>query len=82
MNMHRCNFCGSTNFSARRIEYLYSHDGKYLLAPNTPAEICERCGREFYDAAVVKEIERRFVAIHAHTEEPDAVLQIPSKAFA
>jgi len=35
-----CNFCGSSNTEQRRIDYLYSHQGKYLLVPNTPVEIC------------------------------------------
>jgi hypothetical protein len=37
---------------------------------------------EFFAADVVKEIERRFFAIHDHSEQPDAMLQIPSKSFA
>ena len=82
MNMSRCNYCGGTGFSARRVEYFYAHGGKYLLAPNTPAEVCDCCGMEFYDAVVVKEIERRFFAIRAKTEKPDEVLQVPMKAFA
>ena len=27
------------SFEQRRIEYLYSHGGKYLLVPNTPVEV-------------------------------------------
>ena len=44
----------------RKINYLYSHQGEYLLVPNTPVEICRDCGMIYYDAAVLKEIERRF----------------------
>jgi YgiT-type zinc finger domain-containing protein len=81
MKMTRCNLCGGTRFSPRRVNYLHSNNGKYLPAPNTPAEVCDGCGMEFYDADVVKEIERRFFAIHSNTETPDEVLPIPSKAF-
>lgn len=35
-----CNFCGNGQYEERRIEYLCSHKGKYLLVPNTPVEIC------------------------------------------
>lgn len=78
----RCNFCGSDLYEERRIEYLYSHEGKYLLVPNTPVEVCLNCGMVYYDAAVLKEIERRFFAIHSKTEEPDRYLEVPTKAFA
>jgi len=59
-----CNFCGSDRHEERRIEYLYSHEGKYLLVPNTPVEVCLNCGMVYYDAVVLKEIERQFFAIH------------------
>ena len=60
----RCNTCGSNRYEERKINYLYSHQGKYLLVPNTPVEICLDCGTIYYDAALMKEIERRFFAIH------------------
>ena len=81
MKMAQCPHCGGSRFEEKRVNYLYSHGGKYLLMPNTPAEVCETCGAEFYPANVVKEIERRFFAIHAKEESPDQILQIPSKAF-
>jgi YgiT-type zinc finger domain-containing protein len=59
-----CNFCGSNKFITRRIEYLYSHDGEYLIVPNTPAEVCVSCGMVYYEATVLKEIERKFFAIY------------------
>jgi YgiT-type zinc finger domain-containing protein len=56
----QCNLCGSESYEERRIEYLYSHKGKYLLVSNTPVEVCLNFGMIYYDAAVLKEIERRF----------------------
>jgi YgiT-type zinc finger domain-containing protein len=53
-----CNTCGSDRYEERRIKYLYSHAGKYLLVPNTPVEICLNCGAIYYAAPVLKEIER------------------------
>lgn len=77
----QCNFCGSDRHEERRIEYLYSHEGKYLLVPNTPVEVCLDCGMIYYDAAVLKEIERRFLAIHKKAEEPDRYIEVPEKAY-
>ena len=77
----RCNFCGSDRHEERRIEYLYSHQGEHLLVPNTPAEVCLNCGTVYYDAAVLKEIERRFFAIRNKSEEPDRYINMPEKSF-
>ena len=77
----KCNFCGSARHEQRRIEYLYSHEGEYLLVPDTPVEICLDCGMIYYDAAVLKEIERRFLAIRDKQEEPDRYIDVPAKAY-
>jgi YgiT-type zinc finger domain-containing protein len=82
MSEARCNFCGSARHEERRIEYLYSHKGEYLLVPNTPVEICLDCGMVYYEAAVLKEIEARFFAIRDKTEAPDRYIEVPAKAFA
>jgi len=81
MKKIQCNFCGSNRYEERRIEYLYSHKGKYLLVPNTPVEVCLNCGMVYYDAAVLKEIERRFFAIQSKAEEPDNYIEMPEKAY-
>jgi YgiT-type zinc finger domain-containing protein len=78
----RCNFCGSEQFESRRIEYLYSYKGQYLLVPNTPVEICANCGMVYYEVAVLKEIERRFWAIQADGEEADRYIQMPAVSYA
>lgn len=77
----QCNFCGGNAFEERRIEYLYSYKGKYLLVPNTPVEICINCGMVYYEAAVLKEIERRFFAIEKNTEAPDHYIQMPTASY-
>ena len=82
MRKARCNSCGSDRYEERRIDYLYSHKGKYLLVPNTPVEVCLNCGMVYYAAAVLKEIERRFFAIQRQTEEPDRYIRMPAKAYA
>ena len=82
MNGVRCNFCGSDTYEERRIEYLYSYAGKYLIVPNTPVEVCLNCSTVYYPAGVLKEIERRFFAIERKEEEPDRYIEVPEKAYA
>lgn len=77
----KCNFCGSEPFEERRIDYLYSYKGDYLLVPNTPVEVCLECGMVYYEAAVLKEIERRFFAIKQNKEQPDTYIQMPTAAY-
>ena len=77
----RCSYCGSERYEQRTVEYLYSYHGDYLLVPNTPVEICLGCGMIYYDAAVLKEIERRFFAIRGKTEKPDRYVRIPEVAY-
>ena len=81
MKKAKCNFCESEHCEDRRIDYLYSHQGQYLLVPNTPVEVCLHCGMMYYDAAVLKEIERCFFAIQEKKEEPDQYIEMPTKAF-
>lgn len=81
MRQVTCNFCGSGQYEERKTEYLYSYAGKYLLVPNTPVEVCSNCGMVYYEATVLKEIERRFFAIDKKTEEPDRYIEIPEKAY-
>ena len=87
MKQIQCNFCASNRYEKRQIEYLYihkglySHKGNYLLVPNTPVEICLDCGMVYYDAATLKEIERRFFAIQDNVEKPDGYIQMPTAAY-
>ena len=78
----RCNFCGSTEYEERRIDYLYSYKGNYLLVPDTPVEICSECGMVYYDAKVLKRIEDHFFAIQQKTEEPDNYIELPAWRYA
>ena len=82
MSKVQCNFCGSDRFEERRTEYLYSYKGQYLLVPNTPVEVCLNCGMVYYDATVLKNIERRFFAIYQKEQEPDRYIQIPEAVYA
>lgn len=78
----QCNFCDGERYEERRVEYLYSYKGEYLLVPNTPVEVCANCGMVYYDAAILKEIERRFFAIQEKTEEPDRYINMPTAVYA
>ena len=81
MRKIKCNFCGSEHYENRKTEYLYSHHGQYLLVPNTPVEICSQCGMIYFEAEVLKEIERKFFAIQQKEEKPDRFVEVPSISY-
>jgi YgiT-type zinc finger domain-containing protein len=78
----RCNFCGASDYEERKTEYLYSYKGNYLLVPNTPVEICTKCGMVYFEATVLKEIEQRFFAIQKKEALPDSYIELPQVTFA
>ena len=82
MNKKVCNFCGSEEYQEKRVDYLYSYKGQYLLVPNTPVEVCAHCGMAYYDAKVLKKIEKRFFDIQKNTIKPDRYIKIPTVAYA
>jgi YgiT-type zinc finger domain-containing protein len=82
MHKVQCNYCAGEVFESRQVPYLYEHEGKYLLVPNMPVEVCAQCGMEYYDGRTLEETERHFYAIHRHEESPDSMLEVPVKKTA
>ncbi|OQX14965.1 MAG: YgiT-type zinc finger domain-containing protein [Desulfobacteraceae bacterium IS3] len=82
MKQKKCNYCGTSGYEERKTAYLYSYKGNYLLAPDTPAEICLNCGMLYYEAKVLKEIERRFFAIQKKQEKAESYIEIPMMNYA
>lgn len=76
-----CNFCGSDKYEKRKTDYLYSHQGKYLLIPDMPVEICLECGMIYYEAAALKKVEKQFFSIQQKIEIPDSYVEIPIKSL-
>jgi len=55
--------------------------GNCLLVPNTPVEVCRNCGMVYYDAEVLKTIEKRFFEIQKKFEKPDHYMDVPVAAY-
>lgn len=82
MKHKRCNYCGNYEYEERKTAYLYSYKGNYLLVPDTPVEVCLNCGMHYYDAKVLKEIERRFFKIQKKQEKAETYIEIPMVNYA
>ena len=61
--MKHCPVCGSADYEVKKVEYIYRHNGAYLLVRDVPAEVCRSCGTRFYNAQVLQEVERCFFAM-------------------
>jgi YgiT-type zinc finger domain-containing protein len=73
----RCYTCGNEQFEERRIRYIYSRGGKYLLVPDMPADICLSCGMVYYHGDALLRVEQRFKAIHQRNERPYRYTTMP-----
>lgn len=76
-----CNFCGNKNFREKIVQYIYRHDGQYLLVNNVPCEECEYCGEQYFKAAVLKKIEKDFEAIYSSGKRAKDEVKVPVEDF-
>ncbi len=77
----KCNFCGNKNIRNKRVQYLYKHDGKFLLVNNVPCEECEYCGEQYFEAKVLKKIEKDFKEIYDLGKKAKMEVQVPVEEF-
>ncbi len=82
MKNTKCHFCGSEDFEARKVEYIYRRNGKYLIVRDVPCEICLNCGERYYPAEALLAIEARFKVIHEKHGAPKEILSVPVESFA
>ena len=59
-----CSFCGNKNLKETHVQYIYRHDGQFLVVNGVPCEECEYCGEQYFKAEVLKKIEKEFREIY------------------
>ncbi|MEA2013677.1 MAG: type II toxin-antitoxin system MqsA family antitoxin [Verrucomicrobiota bacterium] len=77
----KCNLCGNKNLTIKKVQYIYQHDGKFLIVENVPCEECDYCGERYYKASVIKKIEEDFNNIHYHGVKSKRELHVPVENF-
>ena len=77
-----CTYCGHSEHTNKKVEYVYRHQGRYMVFRNVPAEVCLHCGARYYEAAVILSIEERFFAIQNKKQRPLRTIAVPVEAFA
>ncbi len=78
--MKDCSFCGNKNIKNTLTEYTYEHNGKYMIFHNVPSLECEYCGEKYFEAKVLKEIEREFIAVQNGKEIEEKII-VPVEDF-
>ena len=76
-------FCGNKNFKDRKVQYTYKRDQKYnIIIDEVPCEQCDFCGEQYFEANVLKNIEREFDAIHLKGKIIKNKVLVPIEVYA
>ncbi|MEO5379005.1 MAG: YgiT-type zinc finger protein [Magnetococcus sp. DMHC-6] len=65
----------------KKVEYLYRSGGRFLVVTDVPCLECEFCGEQYFEAVVLKKIERDFIAIQNTEKKPLKTIIVPIEAF-
>jgi YgiT-type zinc finger domain-containing protein len=78
--MKNCAFCGNKNLNERLTQYVYRHEGEFMIVNNVPCLECEYCGEQYFAAATLKLIEKNFKAIQSHKRKAK-MMRVPVEEF-
>ncbi len=76
-----CSFCGNKNFTNKKVQYIYKHNGHFLIINSVPCEECDYCGEQYYKASILKKIERNFQKIHTAKKKVKKSVKVPVEEF-
>ncbi|MBI1869810.1 MAG: YgiT-type zinc finger protein [Chlamydiae bacterium] len=77
----KCNFCGHQNFRVSEVQYIYKQDRKFFVVNGVPCEECEFCKEQYFQASVLKKIEREFVNIYSSDKKKIKMIKVPIEEF-
>lgn len=78
--MKQCSFCGNRNVLEKNTQYIYQHQGQFLIVNNVPCEECGFCGERYFKADVLKKIEKDYFAIQSGKRAKQE-LRVPVEEF-
>jgi YgiT-type zinc finger domain-containing protein len=70
--MMPCSFCDG-ELEERNVQYEYRREGNCFVFEDVPTHVCRQRGEKYYDARVVKAMERAVL----NQLEPKRILQVP-----
>jgi len=81
-NMAKCNFCGNKNFVSKKVEYIYKHNGHFMLFEEVPCDECAYCRERYFEANILKKIEYDFFEVLNEKKQPSRKIEMPVEVFA
>ena len=77
-----CSFCGHKELQPRQTQYIYRHNGQFLIVDDVPCLQCSYCGEQYFEGRSLRDIEKRFNELHVHGQEANKEqVQIPVEHF-
>jgi len=74
--------CDSHRISGPQlVQYVYQHDGRFMIVENVLCEQCEYCGEQYFNAGVLKKIEADFNAVYSHRTKATREVLVPMEQF-
>ena len=70
--MALCSFCGG-ELEERLVQHEYRWEGRLFVFEEVPARVCRQCGEKYFDARVVKAMERAVL----ERLKPKRVMRVP-----
>jgi len=67
-----CSFCEG-ELEERTVQHTYRWEGELFVFEEVPARVCRQCGEKYFDAQVVKAMERAVLS----RPEPKRILRVP-----
>nr|VFJ45782.1 MAG: YgiT-type zinc finger domain-containing protein [Candidatus Kentron sp. DK]VFJ49106.1 MAG: YgiT-type zinc finger domain-containing protein [Candidatus Kentron sp. DK] len=77
----KCNFCGNKHSRETTVQYIYRHDGEFLIVNDVPCEQCAYCGEQYFEGKVLRRIEEEFARIHIQGKRPQKELRVPLERY-
>jgi YgiT-type zinc finger domain-containing protein len=71
-----CSFCDG-ELEERLVQHEYRWEGKLFLFEGVPARVCRQCGEMYFDAQVIKAMERAVL----NRLRPERMLQVPVYSY-
>ncbi len=72
----KCSFCDG-EVEERLVRHEYHWEGEIFVFEDVPARVCRQCGEKYFDAQVLKVMERAVL----RRLKPKRILQVPLFAY-
>lgn len=77
----QCSFCGHRSLTLKTTQYIHQHNGEMLFVEQVPCLECDDCGKQYFEIAVLKQIEADHRDSAEHRKQPSRVVQVAVQEF-